>query len=201
MAAAKLRSVGTGLGDVGRIGWLAVTTVELDPHRTALVLVDLMPRIIALPTEPFSGVDVLDRCLSLAGSLRAAGGLVVFVTVERPGVEVQPPGSELAAECEPAPGDVRIVKRTWGAFQNTGLDGVLRARGIKTVVLGGLVTNFGIESTGRAADEHDYSVVFVSDAMAGLHEHAHTFAVEYVFPRLGVVRTSAEVLASLGADT
>ena len=74
---------------------------------------------------------------------------------------------------------------------------MLRSRGIETVVLGGLVTNFGVESTGRVADEHGYSVVFVSDAMAGLHDHAHAFAVEYTFPRFGTVCTSAEHLASL----
>ncbi len=178
------------------IALLAVTTVELDPGRAALVLVDLMPRIIALPTQPFSGVDVMRRCLALAAALRSAGGLVVFVRAERPGVDAQPPGSGLAAECEPQPGDVQIVKRTLGAFHDTGLDGVLRSRGIHTVVLGGLVTNFGVESTGRAADEHGYSVVFVSDAMAGLHGHAHTFAVEYIFPRLGAVCTSAELMAA-----
>ena len=68
---------------------------------------------------------------------------------------------------------------------------------IQNVVLGGLVPNFGIESTGRAADEYGYSVTFVSDAMAGLQEHAHTFAVEYIFPRLGTLCTSAELHASL----
>ena len=123
---------------------------------------------------------------------------MVFVRTERPNAEVQPPGSELASVCEPEPEDVQIVKRTLGAFHKTGLDEKLQSRGIQTVVLAGLITNFGIESTGRAADEHDYSVVFVSDAMAGLDEHAHTFAVEYVFPRLGAVCTSAELLASIG---
>jgi nicotinamidase-related amidase len=117
--------------------------------------------------------------------------------VDRPGVAAQPPGSELAAECAPEPGDVEIVKHTIGAFHETGLADVLRSHGVETVVLGGLVTNFGVESTGRAADEHGYSVVFVSDAMAGLHGHAHTFAVDYIFPRLGSVSTSAEVLAGL----
>src|SRR6266511_752891 len=102
----------------------------------------------------------------------------------------------LAGECEPQHVDVQIVKGTLGAFHDTGLDGVLRSRGIHTVVLGGLVTHFGVESTGRAADEHGYSVVFVSDAMAGLHGHAHTFAVEYIFPRLGAVCTSAELMAA-----
>jgi nicotinamidase-related amidase len=173
-------------------------TVELEPERTALVLVDLMPRIIALPTAPRSGPEVLGRCLALAGATRSAGGLVVWVRVERPGVEVQPLGSDLAAECSPQPGDIHVVKRTLGAFHRTGLDDALSSRGIRTVVLAGLVTNFGVESTGRAADEHDYAVVFVSDAMAGLHDHAHAFAVDYVFPRLGTVCTTAELLAALG---
>ncbi|GAB2965288.1 hydrolase [Micromonospora polyrhachis] len=175
-----------------------MATVQLDSRRTALVLIDLMPRIIALPTEPYSGTEVLTRCLTLATAVRAAGGLVVFVRVERPGVEEQPPGSELAPECAPESGDVQIVKHTLGAFHQTGLDDVLRSRGVQTVVLGGLVTNFGVESTGRVADEHDYSVVFVSDAMAGLHGHAHEFAVDYVFPRLGAVCTSDELLGVLG---
>ena len=180
------------------------------------MLIDLMPRIIAQPTEPYPGVDVLRRCLELASAVRSAGGTVVFVRVERPGVEAQSAttpgrgaasdapsrsgrsGSELAPECAPEPGDVQIVKQTWGAFQNTGLDAELRARGIGTVVLGGLATNFGVESTGRIADEHGYATVFVTDAMAGLHAHAHTFAVEYVFPKLGTVCTTAELLAALG---
>jgi nicotinamidase-related amidase len=174
-----------------------VTTIELDPHRTALVLVDLMPRIIALPTAPASGTEVLGRCVALAGAVREAGGSVVFVRVERPGVDAQPPGSELAPECDPQPGDLRVVKRATGAFHNTGLHDALRERGVDTVVLGGLVTNFGVELTGRVAADHGYSVVFVSDAMAGFDEHAHDFAVEYVFPKVGTVCTSADLLAAL----
>jgi nicotinamidase-related amidase len=181
-----------------RLGWLVVSTADLDPRRTALILIDLMPRIVAFPTAPIPGSEVLRRCVALAAAVRAAGGLVVFVRVERPDADVQPAGSELAAECAPQPGDIQIIKRTWGAFHHTRLDDVLRAHDIGTVVLAGLVTNFGVESTGRAADEHGYSVVFVSDAMAGLEDHAHAFAVEYVFPRLGAVCTSEEILDSVG---
>lgn len=173
------------------------TTPGFDPRTTAAVLVDLMPRIIEQPMEPYPGREVLGRCVSLANALRSAGGLVVYVRVERPSVDVQPPGSELAPECDPQPGDVRIVKRTIGAFHSTGLDDELRSRGVETVLLGGLATNFGVESTGRAADEHGYSVVFVADAMSGLHAPAHTFAVEYVFPRIGTVSSSEEILARL----
>jgi nicotinamidase-related amidase len=169
----------------------------VESRHSALVLIDLMPRIIDRPTAPRSGPDVLRQCLRLAEAFRAANRLVVFVRVERPGVEVQPPGSELAPECAPQPGDLEIVKRTIGAFGATELDNVLEQRGIDTIVLGGLVTNFGVESTGRAGADHGYDVIFVEDAMAGLDEHAHQFAVEYVFPRVGWVASSEQVLAAL----
>ncbi|MFC0624644.1 isochorismatase family protein [Kribbella deserti] len=166
-----------------------------DTTKTALVLIDLMPRIVALPTGPYDGTAVLARCVELADATRAAGGLIVWVRVERPGVDVQPEGSELAVE--PAEGDLVIVKRTLGAFHHTGLDEALRERGIETVVLAGIATNFGVESTGRIADEHDYAVVFVADAMTGLDAHAHEFAVDYMFPKLGTVTTTAAYLENL----
>lgn len=174
-----------------------MATPAIAARRSALLLIDLMPRIISGPTAPRSGPDVLRECLQLAEAFRAANGLVVFVRVERPGVDAQPPGSELAPECAPEPGDLEIVKRTIGAFGATGLDDILRQRGIDTIVLGGLVTNFGVESTGRAGADHGYDVIFVEDAMAGLDEHAHRFAVDYVFPRVGWVATSEQVLADL----
>ncbi|MDQ3788845.1 MAG: isochorismatase family protein [Actinomycetota bacterium] len=171
-----------------------MSPLNLDPRRTAMVLVDLMPRIIALPTAPHSGEQVFERCVRLADAFRERGGLVVWVRVERPG-GVQPDGSELAAT--PADGDVVVVKHSWGAFGNTDIDDHLRKHGVETLVFGGIATNFGVESTARAADDHGYSVVLVSDAMAGLDQHAHDFAVEYVFPKLGTVVTTDELLAQL----
>ena len=100
-----------------------MTIPTLEPRRTALILIDLMPRIVALDTAPLSGPEVLERCVALAKATRTVGGLVVNVRVERPNVDVQPEGSELAPELDPQPGDVEIVKRTVGAFHQTGLDG------------------------------------------------------------------------------
>jgi nicotinamidase-related amidase len=162
--------------------------------RTALVLVDLMPRIIALPTGPHSGEQVLERCVRLADAFRDRDGLVVWVRVERPGPG-QPEGSELAVE--PAEQDVVVVKKTWGAFGSSTIDSELRTREITTLVLGGIATNFGVESTGRGADDHGYDTVFVTDAMTGLDDHAHDFAVDYILPRLGRVVTTEELLAQL----
>jgi nicotinamidase-related amidase len=169
----------------------------LESRRTALVLIDLMPRIIALETAPLSGQAVLERSVELAAATRAAGGLVVNVRVERPGVDVQPEGSEFAAEVVPQPGDLEIVKRTIGAFGRSPLDAELQSRGIANVALAGIATNFGVESTGRAASDLGYETFFITDAMTGLDGAAHEFAVANVLPRVGEVCTSTEYLNAL----
>lgn len=169
----------------------------LESRRTALVLIDLMPRIIALETAPLTGQAVLERSVELAAATRAAGGLVVNVRVERPGVDVQPEGSGFAAEVVPQPGDLEIVKRTIGAFGRSPLDGELQSRGIANVALAGIATNFGVESTGRAASDLGYETFFITDAMTGLDGAAHEFAVANVFPRVGEICTSTEYLNAL----
>ncbi len=178
-----------------------MTSLSLDPRRTALVLIDLMPRIVALETAPLTGHEVLDRCLALAKATRSVGGLVVNVRVERPGVEVQPEGSGFAPGAEPEPGDLVIVKRTIGAFGRTELDHELQTRGIETVALAGIATNFGVESTGRAAADLGYDAVYIQDAMTGLDGHAHEVAVTAVFPRLGTVCSGTEYVAALSPAT
>lgn len=169
----------------------------LESRRTALILIDLMPRIIALDTAPLGGPVVLERSVALAAATRSAGGLVVNVRVERPGVDVQPEGSEFAPEAVPQEGDLEIVKQTIGAFGRSPLDAELQSRGIANVVLAGIATNFGVESTGRAASDLGYETFFVTDAMTGLDDHAHNFAVSYVFPRIGTSCTTAEYLQAL----
>ncbi|TDW24607.1 isochorismatase family protein [Kribbella kalugense] len=170
---------------------------SLEPRRTALILIDLMPRIVALDTAPYSGPVVLERSVALAAATRAGGGLVVNVRVERPGVDVQPEGSGFAPEVAPQPGDLEIVKRTIGAFGRSSLDAELQSRGISNVALAGIATNFGVESTGRAASDLGYETFFITDAMTGLDDHAHNFAVSYVFPRLGTSCTTTEYLNAL----
>ncbi|MBO7936273.1 isochorismatase family protein [Streptomyces antibioticus] len=164
----------------------------LDPARTALVLVDLMDRIVALPLAPRGGTEVLSVAEKLADGFRAAGALVVLVRVERPGVAEQPPGSGLVAGLL-RDGDVEIVKRTIGAFHGTGLDDRLRERGVTTLVLGGIATNLGVESTARAAGDLGYDLVFVEDAMTALTEPEHEASIRLDFPRLGTVATAGRV--------
>jgi nicotinamidase-related amidase len=185
----------------------------LDPKQTALVLIDLQGGILGRQTAPHSARDVLARSVRLAERFRSAGGLVVLVRVSfspdggdrltPPTDEPPPPAATQPGwdEISPALGrdakDIVITKRQWGAFYGTQLDLQLRRRGIRTIVIGGIATNFGVESTARDAFEHGYALVFVEDAMAGLSNEAHSFAIKTIFPRIGRIRSTEEVLNAM----
>jgi nicotinamidase-related amidase len=96
------------------------------------------------------------------------------------------------------PEDVTVTKRNWGAFHGTDLDVQLRRRGITQIVLGGVATSIGVESTARAAYEHGYHVTLATDAMSDLDADAHRNSIERIFPRLGETGTTAEIIELLG---
>ena len=171
--------------------------MEISAARSALIVIDLMPRIVSQDLGPFPGADVVARSAALATAFRQAGGVVVPVRVDRPNVTEQPPGSGFVPELTPRDGDIEIVKRTIGAFHGTGLEAQLRERGIDTVVLAGIATTMGVESTARAAADLGFEVVFASDAMSGMTAPEHTHALTVVLPRFGEVLTTAEILGRL----
>ena len=105
--------------------------------------------------------------------------------------------SEIVPELGPREGDLLVTKRQWGAFYGTDLEMQLRRRGVRTIVLGGIATNFGVESTARDAWERGYEIVFVEDATAALSPEAHAFAFTTIFPRLGRIRTSNDLFSIL----
>lgn len=184
--------------------------LALDPRTTALVLIDLQNGIVAMTLGPRSGTDVLAAGKALAVQFRAAGAPVVLVNVgwspdfgdalkqpvdqppQRPAGGMPAGWSELVAGlAEPA--DIRITKRQWGAFHGTELDLQLRRRGIRTIVLGGIATNFGVELTARQAWELGYAVVLVEDAAAGPSAEMHEMAVRNIFPRIARVTRAGEI--------
>jgi nicotinamidase-related amidase len=105
--------------------------------------------------------------------------------------------SELIPELGRQAGDLVILKRQWGAFYGTDLDLQLRRRGLTTIVLAGIATEFGVESTGRDAYERGYEIVFAEDAMTGRSAESHGNAVERIFPRIGRVRATQEIVGAL----
>ncbi|GIF62419.1 hydrolase [Asanoa ishikariensis] len=174
-------------------------TEPLLAARTALIVVDLMPRIVEQDMGPHKGADVVARASRLVTAFRRAGGTVVLVRVDRPGIAEQPPGSGFVPEMRPQPGDITVVKQTIGAFYGTGLADQLRDRRVETVVMAGLATTMGVESTGRAAADHGFEVVFTADAMSGVTAAEHDHALTVVLPRFGDVVTTDEVLARLSS--
>jgi nicotinamidase-related amidase len=186
-----------------------------DPARTALVVIDLQYGIVGRTPAPHSGSDVVSRAASLARALRKAGGTVVWVRVT-PSPDgkdaLQPPAdtpmvtpadrpanwADLVPELDRQPGDLVVTKRQWGAFYGTELDLQLRRRGVDTIILCGITTNIGVESTARDAFERGYHQVFVEDATSARSADEHDFVMKTAFPRMGRVRSTAEVLRALG---
>jgi nicotinamidase-related amidase len=182
----------------------------LDPKTTALVLIDLQKGIIGRTLAPHSGADIITKATALAECFRQAGAPVVLVNVafapdfkDAPRQPVDkpnpaPPGgyppdfSELVDGLK-KPGDLCITKRQWGAFYGTELDLQLRRRGINTIVLAGVATNIGVESTARDAWEHGYALVIAEDATTSLSAEMHEFSINHILPRLGKISASADI--------
>ncbi|MFE1318632.1 isochorismatase family protein [Kitasatospora phosalacinea] len=193
-----------------------MSVTALDPN-TALVVIDLQQGILAAPTAPYPAREVLERSIALAGAFRAAKLPVVLVRVSfaADGGDVPPGRTEQnrggAGAARPAgwdrlsdelldPSDLVVTKHNWGAFHGTDLDVQLRRRGVTQVVLTGVATSIGVESTARAAHEHGYHVTLAVDAMSDLDAEAHRNSVQRIFPRLGETGTTEEVLALLAAS-
>ncbi len=185
--------------------------ITLDPKTTALVLIDLQNGILAYPLAPLSGQDLLAQGKKLAETFRKAGASVVLVNVgwEKTAGKDMPPSdvdmplahpqggfpagwSDLAAGLQ-QDGDILITKRQWGAFHGTELDLQLRRRGITTIVLGGVATHMGVESTARGAWEHGYKLVILKDATSSLVGEAHDASMKFVFPRISRLADSGDL--------
>jgi nicotinamidase-related amidase len=180
--------------------------MPLDPKTTALVLIDLQNLILGLPVAPHAAAAVYERSLRLASRFRAAGSPVVWVRVsfasdlaDAPHGKVDQPmrhgvlprgWDELPHTLEFP--DVLVTKRQWGAFYGTDLDLQLRRRGVGTLVLGGIATSMGVESTARDAWERGYDLVICEDLCADLSAEAHSSSFLHIFPRLSrVVQTDS----------
>lgn len=189
-----------------------LNSFRLEPRKTALVLIDLQHGIVGMQTAPYPATEVVERSRRMAESFRAHGAPVVYVRVDladflqlpvdsptRDPNAPPPPAiaSDLVPEAGFQGGDLVITKRHWGAFAGTELEQQLRQRGVETVVLGGIATNIGVESTARQGTGLGFAFVVVEDACASFDADAHRFAFEKIFPRLARVRKTEEVIASL----
>jgi nicotinamidase-related amidase len=179
-----------------------MTVTTLDPN-TALIVIDLQKGIVGFPTvHPIGGVLVSATVLTATFRRRGLPGVLVNATGVAPGrtershsLEGLPADwADLVPELNAQPNDLLVTKRTWGAFTNTDLEARLKALGVTQLVLAGVATSMGVESTARHAYELGFNVTLALDAMTDLSLEAHDNSVTRIFPRLGETGSTQEIV-------
>jgi len=175
-------------------------------EKTALVLIDMQNGIVAFPVaHPIAGV--IENTVKLADAFRSAGRPVVLVNVD--------PTKFKPSRKEPAPAhggsfpddfmviipqlnkqdaDICVTKASWGAFDTTDLDAELKKIGVTGIVIAGVATSIGVEGTARTAGALGYNLTFANDAMTDMVASAHENSFKYIFPRLGEIDTTENIL-------
>lgn len=190
---------------------MAENSLSINKNSTTLVLIDLQKGIVGRETKPYKAADVVSNSVELVKKFRENRMPIFFVHVDFKNamplmVESDssisggtPPANwaEFADELAVTQDDLVVTKRQWGAFYGTDLEQQLRRRKISTIVLGGIATTYGVESTARFAYEFGFNQIFAEDAMTDLSEESHRVSVEFVLKRMGKVRKTEEILSSL----
>ncbi|WP_028562702.1 isochorismatase family protein [Paenibacillus pinihumi] len=179
-----------------------------EAEKTALVVIDLQ-KWIGNQYAPYSADQVVSNAAALADAFRNKGSLVCLVRVStkdgkdmpKPKLDKSPPPlnmvegwDEILPQMNVSHSDIIVTKKQWGAFYGTDLDLQLRRRGIDTIVICGIASGIGVDTTAREAFMHGYQVVFAIDAMTGLSQAEHDHVRDIIFPRLGRIRTTKEIL-------
>lgn len=190
-----------------------MSDIDINAKTAALVVIDLQEGILPFAGGPHQATDVVDRTAKLAARCRLQGTPVILVRVgwstdfaealKQP-VDTSAPAQPLPENWwtyPPALGkqatDIEITKRQWGAFYGTDLELQLRRRGIDTLILCGISTNIGVESTARNAWELGFQLVIAEDACSAATAEQHQGSMSHIFPRIGQVRSTAQILDAL----
>ncbi len=186
---------------------------KVNLSKTALVVIDVQKGIAVIDRklEPYTASQVVQNVSKLVKKFRELEMPVFLVRVASiDGRDMLHPvtdqkvqwssgqrpadWAEFVDEIKPAEKDIVITKRQWGAFYGTELDLQLRRRGIETIVLCGVSTNIGVETTARDAYQRGYNQIFAIDAMAAGSSVEHEATLKYIFQRIGLLKTTDEIL-------
>ncbi|MEK3942878.1 hydrolase [Paenibacillus sp. FSL H3-0310] len=191
----------------------SLASESIEASKTVLVVIDLQQGIVHSPKQgPHTSAQVVENASKLAKSFTEKGGFVVLVRVSwLDGQDMLKPKTDLKMNSVTYPegwdnivpelANIKnahlITKRQWGAFFGTDLDLQLRRRGIDTIVLCGISTSIGVDTTAREAYQLGYHQVFVEDAMTAMAKEEHDYVCKTIFPRIGKIRSSDEVISML----
>jgi nicotinamidase-related amidase len=196
-----------------------VKPFNIEKTRTALIVIDLQKGIIARETQPYPTKLVIENTSQLLNAFRKNNMAVFLVRVSSSfdskdrlnpitditwsagGTQMPANWSEIVPELGFIDTDFLITKKQWGAFYGTELDLQLRRRNINNIVLCGISTNIGVESTARFAYEYGYNQIFVEDSMSSQSKEEHENTIQKIFPRIGLVRTTKEILDVINKET
>ena len=202
------------------------TTIELDPATTAVVLIEFQNDFTTeggVLHEAVAGVmestGMLAKTVEVAQAARAAGATVMHAPISFADgyheISSHPYGilagvvngkafikggwgAEIVDVLTPQDGDIVIEgKRGLDTFASTNLDFILRSKGIRTIVLGGFLTNCCVESTMRSGYENGYQVVTMTDCLAATSQPEHDNALTYDYPMFSTPVSAADVVAAL----
>ena len=201
-------------------------TLQLDPAKTALVLIEFQNEFTSeggvlhgAVSAVMDKTGMLGKTKALVDAARAAG-----VTIMHAPITFAPGYAELTRHpygiLKGVVDGNAFVKGTWGAaivddlaptesdiviegkrgldtFASTNLDFILRSKGIETVILAGFLTNCCVESTMRSAYENGYRVITVTDCVAATSAEEHDNAISYDYPMFSLPVESSQVTAAL----
>ena len=187
-------------------------TKFIKAEKTALVVIDLQVGIVNRETSPFTSREVIQNATRLISAFTEKEAFVVLVKVSSvDGKDMLKPNTDskhnpmqlpegwdsIVPELINVKNAHVITKRQWGAFYGTDLDLQLRRRGIDTIVLCGVSTSIGVDTTAREAFQHNYNQIFSTDAMTALTKEEHDYVCKYIFPKIGKLRTTEEIISLL----
>jgi len=179
---------------------MAITQLD---EKTALIVIDLQNGIVALPPQE-EVPSVIKNSNALIEAFHKASQPVVLVNVAggAPGRIDNPVGAKTLPDdwavlidgLHRDEKEILITKRTWGAFSHTDLEQQLKSRGVTQVVIVGIATSIGVESTARQAWELGYNVTICTDAVTDLNLDNHAHSIKASFPRLAETGLTEDVL-------
>jgi nicotinamidase-related amidase len=188
---------------------------------TALVLIDLQKGVVNMDTA-HPAKDVVANAVKLINAFRKEKLPVVLVNVNPMGaswtktrkeVSMVPKNAvmqslaigamqitgfdDIVADIIRQANDILITKKTWNAFFNTNLNDELQKRNVTGIVIAGISTSIGVEGTARAASELGFNISFATDGMTDRLLAAHNNSIQNIFPRMGELGTTEEILSQL----
>ncbi len=201
-----------------------------DPKTTAVVLIEFQNDFTSeggalhgAVEDVMASTNMMENTKKVADQARAAGATVIYApisfadgyheitdhpygilagVVDNKAFVKGTWGAEIVEDLTPHADDIVIEgKRGLDTFASTNLDFILRSKGIKTVALGGFLTNCCVESTMRSAYEKGFDVVTLTDCVAATSQAEHDNAIQYDYPMFSKPMTSSEFTDSLqGSD-